>query len=690
MGAIIKMKMKQIFILSFMIVVGLAACSKDEQVTPNERFNAFVSYWEEQQFEEMYDMFSKETKENISTEDSVDRYKKIYEDLSIENVQISFTELTEEELKTLKDEEQSTTSFPFTVEMDSIAGPISFDYEAILENAPVNEEEDAELSWYINWDSGFIHPELKDGGKIRTHSIAPVRGEILDRNQMPLALNDKLYEIGIVPGKLENKEQAIQQIGNILNISNETIETALSAGWVKDHLFVPITTILPSNEEVYSQLMSIPGVQRKEEVGRIYPGGEATAHLIGYIGDITAEFLEEMDSDEYGPNDKVGRRGVEKQFEERLKGKKGMKISVTKENDEEVVIAEKPVENGENITLTIDINIQEKIYNSFGEESGTAAAIHPKTGETLALVSAPSFDPNEILYGTSENIWGKLEDNEQNPLLNRFSATFAPGSVVKPITAAVGIQNGTLDPNEGHTIEGMRWSNGEGWGDYKVTRVSPSNGPVDLRDALERSDNIYFAMEAVEMKSEAFIEGFEAFGFGEDFPYEYPITMSTISADGKLDDEVLLANSSYGQGQLEMSAIHLAAAYTTFLNDGNMLKPTLLTSEETEQIWKENLLSKEDADLIDDMLRSVVRDGTGKRAEEEANIPIAGKTGTVELKLSADVDGAINSWFVGYPHESQDILIALLVEETQDKDSTIATGKFVEVINQLYPNNENE
>lgn len=683
------MRMMRIFILLCMIAL-LAACSENEQVTPNERFKEFVTYWEDQQFEQMYDMFSKETKEKITTEDSVDRYKKIYQDLNIENVEVSFTELTEEELDTLKDEEETAATIPFTMEMDSIAGPISFEYEATLENAPINEEKDAELSWFINWNPGFLHPELKDGGEIRIKPISPARGEILDRNQMPLAMNDKLYRIGIVPGKLDNRDQAIQQIANILNISKEEIENTLGADWVKDDLDVPITTILPSNEKVYNQLMAIPGVQMSEANGRIYPGGEATAHLVGYIGDITAEFLEETDSDEYGPNDKVGKRGIEKQYEEQLKGKKGMTISIIKENDEEVVIADKPVENGESITLTIDINIQEKIYDSFGKESGTAAAIHPKTGETLALVSAPAFDPNEILYGTSGNVWGKLENNKQNPLLNRFSATFAPGSVLKPITAAVGIKNGTLDPDEGHTIEGLQWGNGKGWGDYKVTRVSPSNGPVDLRDALERSDNIYFAMEAIEMKSKAFIDGFHEFGFGEEFPYEYPITMSTISVDGKLDDEVLLANSSYGQGQLEMSSIHLAAAYTTFLNEGNMIKPTLLTSEDTEQIWKENLISKEDAELLDDMLRSVVTDGTGKRAEEESNVPIAGKTGTVELKLSADVKGAVNSWFVGYPHTSQDILIALLVEETQDKDSTIATGKFIEVINQLYPKEKNK
>ena len=684
--------MKRAFILFLLLIpLFLVACSEDEQVSPNERFNDFTSYWNEQQFEDMYDMFSMETKDNITTEASVERYKKIYEDLNIDNVQVSFSELSEEELKKIYEEEQTTTTLPFTLEMDSLAGPIQFDYEATLILEPVSNEEDAALEWNVNWDPGFIHPELKDGGEINIRPILPERGEILDRNQMPLAMNDKLYQIGIVPEDLgDNAEQSKEQIASILNISKDKIDSTLNAGWVEDHLFVPITTILPSNEEVYNQLMNIPGVQPREVYERIYPGDEATAHLVGYIGDITAEFLEKTESNEYGPNDKVGKRGIEQLYEEKLKGKKGMEISIQKENDEVVTIAEKPVENGETITLTIDINIQEKIYDSFEDDAGTAAAIHPKTGETLALVSAPAFDPNEILYGTSSNIWGKLEDNEQNPLVNRSSATFAPGSVLKPITASVGLNHGTLDPNEGFTIEGLKWSNGEGWGDYEVTRVSLSNGPVDLKDALVRSDNIYFAMQAVKMKSDAFIEGFQDFGFESDFPYEYPIEPSTISADGKLDDEVLLANSSYGQGQLEMSAIHLASAYTTFLNEGNMIKPTLLSSEETGQIWKENLISTEHANMIANILRAVITDGTGKRAEEESNVPIAGKTGTVELKLTTDAEGSENSWFVAYPHESQDILITMLVEETEDKESGLAIAKFVEVINQLYPDSNDE
>ncbi|MFP3359357.1 penicillin-binding transpeptidase domain-containing protein, partial [Planococcus sp. SIMBA_143] len=131
-----------------------------------------------------------------------------------------------------------------------------------------------------------------------------------------------------------------------------------------------------------------------------------------------------------------GKRGLESLYEEQLKGKKGTRIEVIKENQEPIVLAETPVENGKNITLTIDVNVQESIFDSFEEDAGTAAAINPKTGETLALVSSPSFDPNEILYGTKANLWETLQEDEQQPLLNRFSSTFAPGSALKPITSA--------------------------------------------------------------------------------------------------------------------------------------------------------------------------------------------------------------------------------------------------------------
>ncbi|HLR52109.1 MAG TPA: penicillin-binding transpeptidase domain-containing protein [Candidatus Avamphibacillus sp.] len=657
---------KSILVVSMIIFAFLTACSSDE-VTPNEQFNTYVKQWNNKEFGKMYEIISSDAKKEYSTEEFVDRYKKIYKDLAISNLNVTFEKLPDEDIK--KAMKEGKASIPFQVEMDSIAGPISFQYNATLVKEENNEEEE---TWFVKWDTGFIFPELKDGGKIGIETTPPARGEILDRNKMPLALNDTVREIGVVPEELgNNPEESKQQIANLLNMTVEEIDEKLNANWVEPNLFVPLKTVLPTDTNLLDQLGEIDGVMGNEVTGRYYPLGETAAHLVGYVGQITAEELKENDSDTYSPNDMIGKRGLEQLFEDQLRGEPGAKIFIKKENEEDIIIAEKEVKNGENIQLTIDVNIQEKIYNTYNGDAGTAAAIHPKTGETLALVSSPAFDPNELLYSTNENKWSKLEDDPQTPLINRFSATYAPGSVIKPITAAIGLNNGTIDPNEGIEINGLTWSNGKGWGNYKVRRVSTGNGPVDLADALIRSDNIYFAMKAVEMGSDAYIDGLKEFGLGEDFPYKYPISPSTISTEGTIENEVLLANTSYGQGEIQFSPLHMALSYTPFLNEGNLLKPTLLLDEKKGQVWRKNIISAEEAILMQDILRDVVTEGTAKKAKK-ADFPISGKTGTAELKLSGE-SGKENGWFVGYPTDDQDILIAMMIENTESKGGSSYT-----------------
>src|SRR5699024_771562 len=131
----------------------------------------------------------------------------------------------------------------------------------------------------------------------------------------------------------------------------------------------------------------------------VYPLGKSAAHLVGYIGKVTSEELEEMDANPFTENNMFGKRGLEELYEETLRGEAGVKITVQTEDEEEVVIAEKKVKDGESIQLTVDANIQEKVYEAYGGECGTTAVIHPKPGESLALVSSPAFDPNDLIYG---------------------------------------------------------------------------------------------------------------------------------------------------------------------------------------------------------------------------------------------------------------------------------------------------
>ncbi len=661
-----------LIVLSLLII---SSCSKNERKDPYELVETYVDLWQEYNFTKMYDMLSETTKQQYKTEDFIDRYEKIYQDLGIQNLSISILESEYEE-------EDTAVSFPIQVKMDSIAGPIEFTEEIELEL--VVDEETEEENWFVHWNPGLIFPQLKDGGKIKIERIEAKRGEILDRNEMPLAINDIAYEVGVVPNAFQNKASEIKQIASLLKMSEGAIEKAISADWVQSDHFVPLKTIPKADEQTVMQLENIPSVSMRETIGRVYPASEAAAHLVGYVGKVTSEELEKLPKDKYDENDIIGKRGLESLFEERLKGEDGVKILVVKEDEKgdpvSTVLAEKPVKDGEKMILTIDVNLQELLYEAYeGELKGAAAAIHPKTGEILALVSSPSFNPLRLTYGITQSEWDQLMNDEREPFVNRFSATYAPGSVIKPIIGAIGLNNGSITHEEELKIEGKTWKK-DNWKDYHITRVSTADTEVNLEDALVSSDNIYFAMKAIDMGDKKLSEGLKEFGFGESLPLAFPFTDSQISNSGNLQDEILRANTGYGQGEIEVNVLHIALMYTPFVNEGNIVKPVLLKSNEKGEVWKKNVIKEDDAKKMSQYLRKIVTDGTA-RVIKDRNVKLAGKTGTAELKLTQDSKGHENGWFVGYDMENEDILIAMLMEEVEDRGtSSLVASKVADVI----------
>ena len=570
------MKKTTIIVLCMLLIsLGiLAACNKGPQ--PADRLSQYIKLWNEQKFAEMYDYLSDKSQQSITKEAFVERYKKVYNDLEISNLNIQFTKPQNEEKP-----KEPTVSYPFSAQMNSVAGPIAFDHQAAL----VKEKKDDGENWYIDWDTTYLFPQLEKDDKISLSTTPALRGEIQDRNGKPLAVNGTAYEIGIVPGEMgDQKENIINQVSTLLGISSDQINKALDASWVKPEYFVPIKKLSLNDRDLVASVTSLPSVQSKQVEARVYPAKEAGAHLIGYVGPITADELKEREGKGYSSNDLIGKRGLEQVLDERLKGKNGVKIAIAKQDGTEEVLAEKEVQNGENIQLTIDSTIQNKLFGQLSNQAGAAAAIHPLTGETLGLVSAPSFDPNVLTLGASADQWGALENNPQTPLLNRFSANYAPGSVIKPITAAISLKEGTLQPQTTITVRGLQWQKDASWGNYKVTRVKDPNTPVDLEKALLYSDNIYFAQAALGLGKDKFINGLKSFAFEESVPYLFPLEPSKT---GSMDTEILLADSGYGQGEMEMNLLHLAATYTPFINRGNLITPTLLLDDEKAKVWKE-------------------------------------------------------------------------------------------------------
>ncbi|SEO58699.1 penicillin-binding protein [Amphibacillus marinus] len=669
---------KFLFSYFLMIVIVLAGCADEEVILPEDRLATYLTHWQAEEFPIMYDMLADQVKEEVATEAFIERYEKIYQDIEASNLVITFdVPMTDGE------DEEPASVFPIQVSLDSIAGEISFTAEiTMIEQL----DEDEQSNWFVDWHPGLIFPELEAGGTLQVITTETVRGELFDRFGNGLALNDDVYEIGVDPGLFSNdRNNEIEQIADLLSLSVSAIESALEQGWVTEGVFVPLKTIPSTDQDLREALNAIPPVLQRTITGRAYPYSEAMAHLIGYVGNITAEELEEAEPGRYREHDQLGKRGLEQLFEARLRGERGIRI-VAEHNNNRTGIAEIAPQPGEDIMLTIDANIQTALFESYQDEAGTAAAINPVTGETLALVSSPAFDPHLFTYGISQSEYDALIDDPDQPTLNRFASTYSPGSAFKPLTAAIGLNEGVITHDERIEINGLTWSK-DGWGNYRVRRVSESSGPVDLHDALVRSDNIFFAQKALAIGNEAFVSQLERFGFGEEqLPYKYPIRSSRVANDSSIDRETLLADSGYGQGEVLMSALHLATTYSTLLNDGSMIQPILEDQEESGVFLAKDLISPEDAAYIRTALRDVVSatNGTARSANIDI-VTLSGKTGTAELKQSLDdEDGAENGWFVAYPEE-EDIIIAMMVENVQELGgSGYTVNQLRDVFQQLY------
>ena len=232
-----------------------------------------------------------------------------------------------------------------------------------------------------------------------------------------------LVLFGFVPEIMNEESEAdIQRVSELLDVSVDSINKALNAKWVKKDSFVPIKKISRSNEELKNQLLEIKGVKISRTEERIYPLAEAASHLIGYIQNVTAEDIEKNLDKGYSTTSVIGKAGLEKQFEDRLKGKDGKEIYIETENEtRKELLAKEEVQNGETIQLTIDANLQVNLYNELKDNKGLFVVMHPKTGELLALVSTPSYDNNQFIYGMSTEKWKELSENENTPMIARYT-----------------------------------------------------------------------------------------------------------------------------------------------------------------------------------------------------------------------------------------------------------------------------
>ncbi|SFB44704.1 penicillin-binding protein [Cohnella sp. OV330] len=652
--------------------------------TAEDAIGAYLKDWQQLDYAGMYAMLTPDARTKLTAEQFAERYGKIYEGIKAEKLEVE--DVSPAPASSSSASPASTASagpvvqkFQYAVSMNTVAGPVTFKHEGTARKTLDGEEQ----KWRIDWDSSMIFSEMKDGDKVRVQALASERGEIVDRTGEGLAVNGTAPQLGIVPGKLGDDPAAVKaQVAAKLGITVADIDRKLGASWVKPELFVPIGIVDEADMDAFD---NVPGVLFQQKKLRVYPLGEAAAHLTGYVGEINAEQLARLKDKGYKTGDVIGKAGLEQVLEDQLRGTDGVVVAIEDASGQrKSVLAEKAAVPGTSYQLTVDAGLQKTIYEEIKADASSAAAIEPRTGEVLALLSSPSYDPNAFVHGLSAKQYAAWNDDPRHPFLNRFSKGYAPGSSFKIVTAALGLDAGTLDPDKAVEISGLRWTKDGSWGSYYVKRVHAVN-PVDLSKALTYSDNIYFAQAALALGKDKFAEDAAKFGIGEAIPIVYPLAKSQLSNKG-LKSEIQLADSGYGQGEVTMTSLHVALAFSAIVNGGNIAYPRLTLEDDPDspQVWKAAAMTPESADILKkDLVQAVTSpEGVGHGAYIQG-ASIAGKTGTAELKASKGVKGEENGWFVGFDANDPKLLLAVMVEDVSGRGgSTYVTPKVKRIFQQ--------
>ncbi|HAP6097718.1 TPA: penicillin-binding transpeptidase domain-containing protein [Enterococcus faecium] len=604
-------------------------------------------------------------KSALSEKEILDKYQNIYGAADVKGLQIS-------NLKVDK-KDDSTYSFSYKAKMNTSLGELKdLSYKGTL------DRNDGQTT--INWQPNLVFPEMEGNDKVSLTTQEAARGNIIDRNGEPLATTGKLKQLGVVPSKLGDggeKTANIKAIASSFDLTEDAINQAISQSWVQPDYFVPLKIIDGATPELPA------GATIQEVDGRYYPLGEAAAQLIGYVGDITAEDIDK--NPELSSNGKIGRSGLEMAFDKDLRGTTGGKLSITDADGvEKKVLIEHEVQNGKDIKLTIDAKAQKTAFDILGGKAGSTVATTPKTGDLLALASSPSYDPNKMTNGISQEDYKAYEENPEHPFISRFATGYAPGSTFKIITAAIGLDNGTIDPNEVLTINGLKWQKDSSWGSFQTTRVSSDVSQVDLKTALIYSDNIYAAQETLKMGEKKFRTGLDKFIFGEDLDLPISMNPAQISNEDSFNSDILLADTGYGQGELLINPIQQAAMYSVFTNNGTLVYPKLIADKETKD--KKNVISETAVQTIVPDLREVVQDVNGTAHSLSAlGIPLAAKTGTAEIKEKQDVKGQENSFLLAFNLDNQGYMMVSMLENKEDDDSaTKRASELLQYLNQNY------
>lgn len=540
-----------------------------------------------------------------------------------------------------------------------------------------------------------FHAQAEDN-RIALVPAPPVRGLIFDRNGVLLAENVSAYTLELSPRRAAGLDDTIAALSGIVEITprdrqrfRRLLEDSRSAD------SVPLKVRLTDEEvaRLAANRFRFPGVEISARLFRNYPLGETAAHVVGYIGRISPDDKRRLDEQEllsnYAGSTHIGKVGVEASYESALHGHVGFdEVEVSAGGRIVRRLSRKPPVPGSNLVLSIDIRLQRLAEQLYGERRGALVAIEPKTGDVLAFVSRPSFDPNLFVDGIDTQTWQALNEDPDAPLMNRpLRGTYPPGSTYKPFMALAALMSGVRTPQD--TISDPGYFQ---LGNHRFRDSKPSgHGTVDLRKSIVVSSDTYYYKVAYDMGVDRIHDFMKPWGFGQltgiDLEHENAGVLPSSQWKLKRFRQKWFPGETpsigIGQGYNSFTILQLAHATATLANDGIVMRPHLVqaiedpvTHEKRRTVRSESYridLRRDYLDLVKSALVDVTRFGTGRVAFANAGYVAAGKTGTAQvigIKQGERYDARRiaerhrdHSLFMAFaPVENPKIAVAIIVE----------------------------
>jgi penicillin-binding protein 2 len=687
----------RLFVLALLAVVGSGCSILAPQPTPtiapsptpslppaDEVAFAFLQAWERADYPAMYSLLSPTAQESTPEGGFTSTYLQFSEEATLLGVKPQM-------LAAYQPGTQAEVSFSVQFQTGLVG---NFD---VQNQMSLGFEEGR---WGVEWSPALILPQLSDETFVRMTTWAPSRGNIYDRNGLGLAVQGELVEIGVVPGKIQDENAVLAQLSAILGKSAADLQDRYASAM--PDWYVPLGEISPETAQAnYHALSSTPGIEMREAWTRAYRGETIAPHVVGVIGPIPREEVEQWYAQGYSGDEMVGRMGLERWGEPYLAGTRGGRLEIlTKKGQTVAVLAEKPSKESSSLYTTFDREFQKKIQDILGERLGAIAVLEAKTGRVLALATYPTFDPNLFATGISGWEWQNLAADPRRPLVNRATqGTYPAGSTFKIVTMTAGMEAGGLTSASSFLCRGTWTGLGTEWA--KTCWLRSGHGNIRLDRALTVSCDITFYQVGLMLNGldqEVLPDYARRFGLGaptgievEEEPGLVPDPEWKLETKGEGWAPGDSVNLAIGQGELQVTPLQMATLLAAVGNGGTLYRPQvvqMIGTDPNHPDWSfepaavaQLPISADNLAVIQDSLYKVTSAsyGTAYQAFVGLEVPVAGKTGTAESGQQAP-----HAWFVGYaPADDPEIAIAVLVEHTGE-GSTFAAPLFRKVVEAYF------